>query len=299
LYPKVLLETVFYFLFFIFIFFYFFVKLLLIGLLLVLLVLLLLLLLVLLRLGLNHGFGFGFLGGLLRGLLRVLLGTGVRLRFALKFLNNLLRGLLGNFLGLGLLRLRLLDGLDLRLAGDDVRSILLVPPAKPATINFHRCSNSTGGTLAGATVAVVLLLHLLLLLGFVPRRDVLLGVVPLKVPPDAVHDLGLVPTDTKTLLLAELVESPGSAVAKVIAGLALRRVLDLVLLGNLGRCTLGRFVIRDGLTLNNLEVVCPAPAHEVTESIAKHLGVREIILVDEKVDAVVDRRHLQKKFEKV
>jgi len=92
------------------------------------------------------------------------------------------------------------------------------------------------------------------------------------------------------VLLAELVQSSGSAVAKVIALLALGRIFDLVCLGHLlGR----RLVIRNRFVLANLEVVGPATGNKVTECSAELRSVDQFVGGDEQVDAVVDRRHLK------
>jgi hypothetical protein len=109
------------------------------------------------------------------------------------------------------------------------------------------------------------------------------------VAPDAVHDLFLVATDTKTVLLAILVESTGSAVAKVIALLALTGVLDLVFLGDL----LGRSVNRDRFVKAELEVIFPATTDKIGDLVTDSVSVLETVLGDEGNNAVVDSRHLE------
>ena len=204
---------------------------------------------------------------------------------------------------LSLLGRRCLRGLGLGL-GHGLRSIgggllgvnkLLrignVAPTEVATTEFLGAGRAARNAGDVGTAADVLLNGLLLSLGLVAGGLVLVGALALHVAPDAVHDFLLVAANLEAIVLAELVENAGGAVAEFVQGLAGRRVLNLFGLQDLlglggGLSGLGG----NGLLENMLEQVSHAVSNQGAKGVLD-VGLK-LVLSDEVVNAGLDGSHL-------
>jgi len=111
------------------------------------------------------------------------------------------------------------------------------------------------------------------------------------VAPNAVHDFLLVAANLEAVVLAELVENAGGAVAELLVGLAGSRVLNLFGFQNLLGLGGGTSSLSgNGLLENMLEQVTHSVGNE-SAKVVLDVNVK-LVLSDKVVDAGLDGSHL-------
>jgi len=213
----------------------------------------------------------------------LLLGNGLRL-LGSGLLSRSLRGLsllgygLGSF-GLGWLSV------------DKLLCVSDVAPAKVTTLELLGARGPARNALDVGSGTRVFLGCALGSLGFVTGTLVIVRAFALNVTPNAVHEFLLVTTNLEAVVLAELVQHTGGAIAKVVECLTARRVLDLVSLENFLGLLVGGVCSGDCLAEDVFEEVFHAPGHENTDVVFQ-FGV-DVVLRDEGVDAGLDAGHFE------